>query len=195
MSEQNFKRIKSIPEAYTCFQRLRDPEWRAQRGPHGKPRCPWCGQEGKGLDEKIGLFCSIECINKYHFFSLKTRARRAVRVRDGGKCALCGKTCSRKEWDIDHIVPLSQGGRHEMSNLRTLCKECHKKETGKLVTKLNRIGKAISRREALRLARAVLEQAEHGRLEAAQAEAARESHWEEQDPTTPKVEESHGDGD
>ena len=47
--------------------------------------------------------------------------------RDHGKCALCPVIGGA--WEADHIVPWSWGGTDEAENLRTLCRECHKKET------------------------------------------------------------------
>ena len=47
-----------------------------------------------------------------------------VCARDGYKCGNCGSTTNI---DVHHIVPLSQGGTHELGNLRTLCHDCHKK--------------------------------------------------------------------
>lgn len=35
----------------------------------------------------------------------------------------------RSLWDLDHVVPLIEGGSHELSNLRTLCVPCHKATT------------------------------------------------------------------
>ena len=32
-------------------------------------------------------------------------------------------------WELDHVVPLIDGGSHELSNLQTLCTPCHKKKT------------------------------------------------------------------
>lgn len=37
-------------------------------------------------------------------------------------CAWCG---SKEPSHIDHIIPLSRGGKHEFSNLRILCKICN----------------------------------------------------------------------
>lgn len=53
-------------------------------------------------------------------------ARRSVWIRDGGSCQyrdpLSGRVCGSRRWvQIDHIVPFSQGGKHETSNLRLLC--------------------------------------------------------------------------
>lgn len=42
----------------------------------------------------------------------------------------------RRMWDIDHIVPLAEGGPNDSTNLRTLCRPCHKGETRELQRKM-----------------------------------------------------------
>ncbi|MBW2274640.1 MAG: HNH endonuclease [Deltaproteobacteria bacterium] len=32
-------------------------------------------------------------------------------------------------WELDHIVPLIDGGSHDLENLQTLCTPCHVKKT------------------------------------------------------------------
>jgi len=48
-----------------------------------------------------------------------------------------GRNASRfhqlKMWEADHIVPISQGGRHSIKNMRTLCLDCHRKETNRVI--------------------------------------------------------------
>ena len=34
--------------------------------------------------------------------------------------------------DVDHIIPLRQGGTHERGNLQSLCGHCHTLKTNKL---------------------------------------------------------------
>ena len=50
--------------------------------------------------------------------------RRRLRIldRDGWRCVLCG-AASRLE--VDHRVPLQDGGLEEDENLRALCRSCH----------------------------------------------------------------------
>ena len=43
-------------------------------------------------------------------------------------CAQCGS--KRGPFDIDHITPLCLGGTNEISNLRAVCRPCHKIKTG-----------------------------------------------------------------
>jgi 5-methylcytosine-specific restriction enzyme A len=60
------------------------------------------------------------------------RNRAIVRRRSGGRCELieAGRRCSsRDRVQTDHIVPVSQGGTHALSNLRDLCKRHHAAKT------------------------------------------------------------------
>ena len=52
--------------------------------------------------------------------------RYDVMKRDGFKCVLCGATqADGVKLHVDHIFPVSKGGKTEMSNLRTLCARCN----------------------------------------------------------------------
>lgn len=48
--------------------------------------------------------------------------RNAIFTRDGNKCLKCG---SQTNLTLDHIIPFSQGGKTEESNLQTLCRSCN----------------------------------------------------------------------
>lgn len=56
-----------------------------------------------------------------------TRAMRYdVLRRDGFKCIRCGR--GREDGvklHVDHIVPVSRGGKSVMDNLQTLCEDCN----------------------------------------------------------------------
>lgn len=53
--------------------------------------------------------------------------RKKVMERDGYACNLCSKKTGR--FEIDHVIPLKKGGKTEMANLQTLCRQCHFKKT------------------------------------------------------------------
>ena len=56
--------------------------------------------------------------------------RAAVLVRDGGRCRKCRRSI---KLEMDHIVPVSKGGKTEESNLQTLCRRCNRTKSRKLV--------------------------------------------------------------
>ncbi len=43
----------------------------------------------------------------------------------GKKCQLCDRRLKTKEITVDHIVPVSKGGTHDIGNLQILCHTCH----------------------------------------------------------------------
>ena len=48
-------------------------------------------------------------------------SRRAVFLRDGGRCQYCG----RRAENIDHVVPRSRGGDHAWENVVACCARCN----------------------------------------------------------------------
>ncbi len=57
------------------------------------------------------------------------KARQAALARAGGRCEQCG---SRRALQVDHIIPVSQGGTHGLGNLQVLCSgpgSCHARKT------------------------------------------------------------------
>ncbi len=59
--------------------------------------------------------------------------RAAVLVRDGGRCRNCRRAINL---EMDHIVPVSKGGKTEESNLQTLCRRCNRRKWKKLVPRI-----------------------------------------------------------
>ncbi len=53
--------------------------------------------------------------------------RRAVFLRDDYTCQYCG---ARAE-NVDHVVPKTQGGRHEWLNVVAACRRCNSKKGGR----------------------------------------------------------------
>ena len=59
--------------------------------------------------------------------TLPKEFRLSILERDNFCCVFCGKGGQTSQWilEVDHILPRSQGGGDEQSNLRTLCVRCH----------------------------------------------------------------------
>lgn len=49
-----------------------------------------------------------------------------------GKCSYCGR--SNVKLELDHIVPLSRGGLHEINNLALVCGSCNRSKGSKLLS-------------------------------------------------------------
>ena len=45
-----------------------------------------------------------------------------------GKCGYCGASVPPKELTMDHVIPLTRGGRSEKNNLMPCCKDCNTKK-------------------------------------------------------------------
>jgi 5-methylcytosine-specific restriction endonuclease McrA len=75
-----------------------------------------------------------------------TKERARLFKLFGGKCYLCdGQIDGTKEaWEIEHVIPLAQGGEDEDHNLQLAHAKCHKAKT---VEDVGNIAKA-KRREA-----------------------------------------------
>ena len=57
---------------------------------------------------------------------MSAKLRYDVFQRDGGRCQICGATqADGVRLHVDHIVPVSKGGKTELSNLRVLCERCN----------------------------------------------------------------------
>lgn len=96
-----------------------------------KPRRP-CGFPGCPGTTK-GRYCKAHTKEKERGRPRKARTdaawqrlRRAVLERDAYLCQECDAPDSDQ---CDHIIPRSRGGRDVMSNLQTLCLECHGRKT------------------------------------------------------------------
>lgn len=67
--------------------------------------------------------------NKFNVSRKRTpigpKMRHEVFKRDKYRCKECGSTNKEGALHVDHIIPVSQGGMDELSNLQTLCSNCN----------------------------------------------------------------------
>lgn len=98
-------------------------------------------KESFDLNEIIDVLKSIDSskvIDGRRFFSGKVwksierverakvsnELRQETFERDGYTCVICGST-EKESLEIDHIMPISKGGKTEPDNLQTLCHDCN----------------------------------------------------------------------
>jgi 5-methylcytosine-specific restriction enzyme A len=64
----------------------------------------------------------------------KEKARRLRRTNwwytrvQKGECYYCGRIVGRENLTMDHVVPLTRGGKSSKGNLVAACKECNNKK-------------------------------------------------------------------
>ena len=51
--------------------------------------------------------------------------RLSISLRQGNRCASCGSEISLKTLSLHHVVPVAEGGAHDVSNLQGLCVRCN----------------------------------------------------------------------
>lgn len=127
------------------------------KGPNGRVLCRYCGTE---VTPPRRTFCSDGCVHEWKLRSNPGYVRKCLFRRDRGICAECGLNVprlyhslrllevhvrerrrselgfpafGRSWWEAAHILAVAQGGGEcGLSNYRTLCVPCHKRDTARL---------------------------------------------------------------
>lgn len=63
---------------------------------------------------------------QYQRSLMTPKLRYQILQRDNFRCVLCGRDQSSSPLEVDHIQPVSKGGKTEPHNLRTLCRDCNR---------------------------------------------------------------------
>ncbi len=63
--------------------------------------------------------------NKTKRIIIPKTTKEKVYEKGNGICAICGKPVTKNEFTIDHIIPLSRGGRNDIENLQIACHDCN----------------------------------------------------------------------
>jgi len=105
--------------------------------------CSECGSLFVRRAEQVGAFCSERCgrrarkRQRKHTMRAHGQARgkritiQSLGHRDGWRCHLCGKPVSQRRGNkqrdpsIDHLLPVSQGGRHSWDNVALAHRRCN----------------------------------------------------------------------
>ena len=71
---------------------------------------------------------------------IPAEVKKYVFDRNSYQCQSCHKIdLSAKNLQIDHIIPLKQGGTNDISNLQTLCAKCNREKSAKIDTRFRRL--------------------------------------------------------
>ena len=69
---------------------------------------------------------------------LPQAVRDYVFQRDQYRCQSCGCFPAEDCLQVDHILPLAQGGSNDLSNLQTLCQTCNLRKSSRLDPRFQR---------------------------------------------------------
>jgi len=103
---------------------------------------------GRNSYQKTGLYHYDDLVCAYKTWSRKSKYRISARYerslmsdslrydvlkRDHFRCCICGTSKDDgAKLHVDHIIPVSRGGKTVMSNLQTLCERCNLGKSNKL---------------------------------------------------------------
>lgn len=88
------------------------------------------------LDNKRGNFFNDrgiwDAICRVERGKVSNKMRFAIFERDGYRCCKCGAYGRFAYLEIDHIIPISKGGKSTWDNLQTLCHDCNVEKGNKI---------------------------------------------------------------
>lgn len=142
------KKVRSYHKAIK--EREREEEWKSK---HIRT-CVVCGNEFTSAHGS--MICSDRCRKKYRNRNGDRRINSGIVddsditleslfKRDGGICHICGKPCDYEDYtvdgdvfiagnwypSIDHVVPVSKGGRHSWDNVKLAHRLCNSVKSNK----------------------------------------------------------------
>ena len=87
-----------------------------------------------GIRSEIYAKMSKEEHVKTQRAAMTNELRESIKKRDNYTCCMCGNSIFKEPnllLEVDHIIPVSKGGKTEASNLQTLCWRCNRKKGNK----------------------------------------------------------------
>lgn len=81
----------------------------------------------KDILQEASKRLSYEDSKQYQRALLTASLRYQILQRDHFRCTICGASADEgAKLEVDHIKPISKGGKTEPNNLRTLCQSCNR---------------------------------------------------------------------
>lgn len=98
--------------------------------PKGKAQADDC--ESIMADELGDYLEEVDSVRKHRASAayqrqlMNPKMRKMILDRDNHRCVICGRSAADGvKLHVDHIIPVSKGGKTVPSNLRTLCQDCN----------------------------------------------------------------------
>ncbi len=101
--------------------------------------CKTCGKESSTIRSNT-MYCSVKCKNA--FFNGK-REYSNKKIISKLSCEICSWNEAAR--DVHHIIPIKNNGTDDLSNLISLCPNCHRKTHSNLISQEQLI-KAVNKR-------------------------------------------------
>ena len=70
-------------------------------------------------------------LKRFKFNRVVKFSRENVFIRDDGECQYCSKNLTKQNFTLDHVIPVSQGGKKVWQNIVTCCMPCNQKKGSK----------------------------------------------------------------
>lgn len=80
--------------------------------------------------------------------SIANRQKLRVWLQQGGRCKACGVVVALTDCDLDHVMPLCDGGEVADRNVQVLCRPCHKDKTATEISERAKRGRIDVQTEA-----------------------------------------------
>ena len=80
---------------------------------------------------------------------ISKKIRFEVFKRDSFRCQYCGRSAPDVILEVDHIVPVAEGGKNDVMNLITSCRDCNRGKGKYLLTKSEVLAKQKAELDAL----------------------------------------------
>lgn len=96
---------------------------------------------------------------------MRPSLRFQVLTRDGFRCAYCGRQAAEAELEVDHVLPVVEGGSDALENLLAACRLCNRGKGRRLLEGATEVPGAAERLAALRQRVAAAREAERLRAE------------------------------
>ena len=78
---------------------------------------------------------TIKAFSKEQRALMTSKLRQTIKERDNYTCKKCGNSIYNEPnllLEIDHIVPVSKGGKTQENNLQVLCWKCNREKSNKI---------------------------------------------------------------